>query len=299
MSKLLFTGASGFLGYNTIPQLKQLGYEVSTLSGSQGDYVCDISKEVPLLREKVDIVLHAAGKAHVIPRTDIEKRLFFDINLQGTKNICKALEQVGPPSHFIFISTVAVYGVEYGENLSESTPLQGKTPYAESKRMAEEFLSEWCRVNNVNLSILRPSLIAGISPTGNLGAMIKGIESGRYLRIGKGNTKKSVLMAVDIANLVPLLEGKTGTYNICDDYHPSFAELEDLIAVQLGKDPVHRIPYCLAKIIAFIGDFLGSKAPINTSKLNKITQPLTFSNQKAIKELGWKPLDVLSHFKIR
>lgn len=299
MKSLLYTGASGFLGDNTIPRLQEFGYKIATLGRYQGDYICDISKTTPKLRETFTTVLHAAGKAHVVPKTEEEKESFFDINFQGTQNLCKGLEKSGVPKNFIFISTVAVYGVESGESFSEKTPLQGKTPYAESKRMAEEYLSGWCQENNVNLSILRPSLIAGINPTGNLGTMIKGIESGKYLRIGKGNTKKSVLMAIDIANLVPLLEGKEGIYNICDEYHPSFAELEDLIALQLGKHPVRHIPYGLAKIIAFIGNFLGNKAPINMSKLNKITQPLTFSNHKAMEELNWKPLDVLSHFEIK
>lgn len=48
-----------------------------------------------------------------------------------------------------------------------------------------------------------------------------------------------------------------------------------------------------------MGDCLGSKAPINSLKLDKIVKPLTFSNEKAKKELEWKPLEVLSNFNIR
>ena len=107
-----------------------------------------------------------------------------------------------------FISTVAVYGCEYGENITEEHPLNGTTPYAVSKRMAEEYLQEWCHNHNVILGILRPSLIAGPNPPGNLGAMIKGIESGKYFSIGGGKVRKSVLMVEDIARLVPLLTKK-------------------------------------------------------------------------------------------
>ena len=52
--------------------------------------------------------------------------------------------------------------------------------------------------------------------------------------------------------------------------------------------------WCLAKV----GDLLGSKAPINSYKLEKMTKSLTFSNEKARKELGWEPLDVLTNYKI-
>ena len=74
------------------------------------------------------------------PKTKAEKQAFFDVNLQGTKNLCAALERRGVPRAFIFISTVAVYGCEYGEEITEEYPLGGKTPYAMSKRLAEEFL---------------------------------------------------------------------------------------------------------------------------------------------------------------
>ena len=74
--------------------------------------------------------------------------------------------------------------------------------------MAEEYLQEWCHNHNVILGILRPSLIAGPNPPGNLGAMIKGIESGKYFSIGGGKVRKSVLMVEDIARLVPLLTKK-------------------------------------------------------------------------------------------
>jgi len=50
--------------------------------------------------------------------------------------------------------------------------------------------------------------------------------------------------------------------------------------------------------MALVGDCLGKKAPINSLKLKKITESLTFSNEKAMRELGWKPTRVLENFKI-
>jgi nucleoside-diphosphate-sugar epimerase len=299
MNKLLFTGASGFLGENIIPKLEERGYSISTLGNNKGDYVCDLSGCIPILKEKFDIILHAAGKAHTLPKTEKEKQLFFEINFQGTKNLCYALEKSGIPETFVFISTVSVYGVESGININENHQLNGNSPYALSKIMAEDFLFEWCNRHNVNLNILRPSLIAGFNPNGNLGAMIQGIERGRYLRIGDGGARKSILMADDIAVLIPLLEKNNGVYNLCDNYNPSFAEIERIICKQLDKLEPQSIPLWVAKSIAFAGDVLGSRAPINSNKLKKIIQPLTFDNSKAVKELGWKPIDVISNFKIK
>ena len=296
--KLLFTGASGFLGRN-IYQLLEKTYVIKTVGlTSQDDYKIDIARNIPVFTEVFDVVLHAAGQAHSIPKTGEEKQLFFDVNLQGTKNLCTALENSGIPKAFIFISTVAVYGCDSGENITEEHPLNGTTPYALSKIKAEKYLQGWCAMHNVKLSILRPSLIAGPNPPGNLGAMIHGIKNGKYLSIAGGKARKSVLMVQDIANLLPMLIEKGGIYNVCDSYQPSFRELEMVIYKQLNKKLPLSIPYWFAKSMAIFGDCFGEKAPINSLKLRKITHSLTFSNEKAMRELGWKPMNVLKNFRI-
>lgn len=298
MEKLLFTGGTGFLGKNIMPILTKC-YEVTTCGITQDDMIkANLAKDVPALPEKYDVVLHACGKAHVVPKTDAEKQAFYDVNYQGTINLCNALENAGVPKALIFISTVAVYGCDYGDEITEDHPLEGDTPYAESKIMAEEYLTEWCKKNGVILGILRPSLLAGKNAPGNLGAMVIGVKKGFYLNIAGGKVKKSVLMAEDIANLLPFLAEKGGVYNVCDTYQPTFGELSASVAKQLGKHRPISIPYWMAWCMAKVGDLLGTKAPINSYKLEKMTKSLTFSNAKARKELGWEPLDVLTNYVI-
>lgn len=298
MKKLLFTGASGFLGYNIRPILEK-SYDVHTIGLIDDDDIkINMAKEVPPINTHYDVVLHAAGKAHTVPKTEEEKQAFYDVNYQGTVNLCKALENVGAPKALIFISTVAVYGCEYGELIDEYHPLNGDSPYARSKIMAEEYLIKWCLDNQVRLGILRPSLLAGKNAPGNLGAMVKGIKKGYYMNIAGGKVVKSILMAEDIARLVPLLEEKGGVYNVCDTRQPSFGEISMSVAKQLGKGKPLDIPYWLAWCLAKVGDLLGDKAPINSYKLEKMTMSLTFSNEKAKHELGWEPLDVLENYKI-
>lgn len=298
MKKLLFTGGTGFLGKNTMPILQGM-YDVTTCGITADDMIkANLAKEVPVLTERYDVVLHACGKAHVVPKTKEEEQAFFDVNYQGTVNLCHGLEKAGVPDSLIFISTVAVYGCETGESISEDHPLSGTTPYAKSKIMAEEYLQKWCSENSVSLSILRPSLLAGKDAPGNLGAMVNGIRKGYYFNIGGGKAKKSVLMAEDIARLVPLLEGHGGVYNVCDTKQPTFGDISLVVARQMGKKAPVSIPYWMAWMMAKAGDLLGSKAPINTLKLKKITESLTFSSEKARNELEWEPLDVLEKLKI-
>ena len=291
MKNLLFTGASGFLGNNILPLLREQ-YEVETIG------LTNLAHEIPQLKKAYDIVLHAAGKAHTVPRTKEEEQVFYDVNCLGTIHLCDALEKVGFPKSFVFISTVAVYGCDRGELIDETHPLRGDSPYADSKKQAEEYLTNWCKERGVNLTILRPSLLAGHNAPGNLGSMVEGVRRGYYLNIAGGRVKKSVLMAEDIARLLPLVEDKSGIYNVCDSYQPSFGELSASVARQLGKHRPISIPYWMAWCMAKVGDLLGSKAPINSNKLSKMTESLTFSNEKARRELGWEPLDVLTNYKI-
>ena len=298
MEKLLFTGGTGFLGKNVMPVLKEK-YEVTTCGITKNDMIkANFVTDIPELPEKYDIVLHACGKAHVVPKTEAEKKAFFDVNFTGTKHLCEALEKIGIPKTIVFISTVAVYGCEFGDLITEEHPLEGKTPYAKSKILAEEYLTEWCKKNNVVLGILRPSLLAGKDAPGNLGAMVNGVRKGFYMNIAGGKVIKSILMAEDIARILPSLVEKGGTYNVCETRQPSFGELSISVAKQLGKGKPMNIPYWMAWCMAKVGDLLGSKAPINSYKLEKMTKSLTFSNEKARKELGWEPLDVLDNYKI-
>lgn len=70
------------------------------------------------------------------------------------------------------------------------------------------------------------------------------------------------------------------------------------VAHQLGKGIPLNIPYWAAWCMSKLGDSLGDKAPINSYKLEKMTKSLTFSNEKAKHELGWKPLDVLENYRV-
>lgn len=299
MKKLLFTGASGFLGYNVKPILSEQ-YDITTIGiTEQDDIISNIAKDVPFLPQQYDVVLHAAGKAHIYPKTQEEVQSFYDVNLQGTINLCIALEKVGLPKSFIFISTLDVYGLAVGENIDETCSKNPTTHYAISKLQAEEYLEKWAKKNGVVLGILRPSLMTGPNPPGNLKAMINGIKKGYYVNISGGHTRKSLMMIHDIAYLVPKIENVGGTYNVCDNRHPSYKELGICISQQLGKSyyPL-SIPFWIAWCMAKIGDWVGI-LPIDSHRLEQLTKSNTYSNEKAKKNLNWEPLDVIENFRIK
>ena len=297
---ILITGANGFFGRITRDRLFKAGHSISTLSRSkEASYMQDLKEAFSFDQNtSFDWVIHIAGKAHSIPKTDMEQQEFFKVNFEGTKNLCTALEMAGrTPESFIFISTVAVYGVDEGEDINESHPLNGASPYAESKVFAEQWLIDWANRNRIKLGILRLPLIAGTKPIGNFASMVRGINTRKYLSIGKANARKSIVWAEDVANILPKLAEEGGIFNLTDGYHPSFGELELNIANALNKRKPLKIPYWFANVLAMVGDRVGNRFPINTPKLKKSTYTLTFNDQKARTELGWQPTPVLSKIK--
>jgi nucleoside-diphosphate-sugar epimerase len=293
--EILVTGANGFLGKHILKELKRKPVTIGR--NSQSDIIIDLSKEIPLL-PKVDLVIHSAGKAHIVPKTDIEKESFFEVNVKGTENLLKGLEMDGLPKQFVFISSVSVYGVISGNHINEEHPLMAKDPYGESKILAEKLVQDWCTKNNIICTILRLPLVVGANPPGNLRAMINGIRKGFYFNISGGNAKKSMVLADDISKILLKAAEVGGVYNLTDGYHPDFHEMSHLISKQLGKGKVNNMPIWIAKILGFVGDIMGSKFPINSDKLNKLNATLTFDDSKARRVFGWNPQAVLKEFKI-
>jgi len=288
---VLITGSTGFLGQTFINVLSNSN-TIFELSKSDTGLTVRLDKEVPVFYQVFDMVIHIAGKAHSIPKNEIEKNKFFEVNVKGTQNLLRGIELTGFPKQFVFISSVAVYGREYGSNINENENLAAKDPYGLSKIKAEQLISDWCQQNNVVCTILRLPLLVGKNPPGNLGAMLKGIKKGYYFNIGGGKAKKSMVLAKDVAQFIPEISKFGGIYNLTDGVHPTFEALSHEIA----KKKIFNLPLIFAKAIGFVGDILGEKFPINSIKIKKLTSDLTFEDSKA-RELGWKPQSILEYLK--
>lgn len=294
---ILLTGSTGFLGTYIKSELDQIRFKIVTLGRKNSDIVHDLSLGVPKLTKDIDYIIHAAGKAHSVPKTEKEASEFFETNHYGTLNLLEGIKQSGSNiKSIIFISSVAIYGLNEGLNIDETSPLIATDPYGKSKIMAEFAIANYCNANQLNYCFLRLPLIAGENPPGNLGSMLRAIKKGWYLSIGNADAKKSVVLAKDVASLIPNLFDKSGIYNLTDGYHPTFGELETSIAVYFSKRSPLRIPQVLANLLAKTGDVLGRKSPFNSNKLRKIQSTLTFSDEKARKELNWQSNSVIDYY---
>jgi nucleoside-diphosphate-sugar epimerase len=290
--KILLTGGTGFLG-KILKKNLEANHEVITLGRqAQNQISVDLSRDYPQL-PPADMIIHAAGKAHILPKSEAEKQEFWEVNLNGTANLLQSIKSL--PQIFVFISTVAVYGLEEGTDIAENSPLLGDTPYAQSKIEAENLVRNWGTANQVKVLILRLPLLVGENPPGNLGAMIKAIRGGFYRRLGVGSARKSMVLVEDLALALPDWCDKSGTYNLTDGNHPTMAELDTQLATLLGKK-VKTIPIWTLRVLAKIGDLI-PVFPINSYRMKKLSTHLTFSDKKAQTELNWSPRPVLENLE--
>ena len=287
----IITGAQGFLGRYICEALSE-ETNITLGRSHSNDIQVDLSKEVPRLT-KGNRVIHSAGKAHMVPKSDYEINEFYAVNLLGTQNLTKGLDSINQQiEQFVFISTVAVYGKSKGMYISEDAPLLGDTPYALSKIKAEQFLTGWCKERKIPLLILRPALIVGQQPPGNLGNIIKSIQSGRYISIKSNNARKSMVLASDIGVLLSDLSQENGIFNLTDGEDPSFSLIERAIATGLKIKPPVEFPFWFFRVFASLGDIIvnfGGNFPLTTNVVEKMTNSLTFNSSKAQNKLGWQP----------
>jgi nucleoside-diphosphate-sugar epimerase len=295
---ILLTGDNGFLGSYIKLFLINESILFHTLNRSSADFKIDLSSTIPNFIEKYDTVIHCAGAAHEAFKNQLDSDLIYDTNVKCTQNLILGLERVGTPERIVFISSVSVYGRLSGTLINENDLLMATDAYGKSKIVCEKIITDWSIKHNVKYTILRLPLLVGSNPPGNLRDMIIAIKKNYYFNISHIDPRKSMVLAQDVSNVVLKASEVGGVYNLTDRHHPTIGELSSFISKQLNKRMVLTLPYFIVKIFAKLGDYLIPGLPINSNKLSKMVNDLTFDDTKANNAFNWNPKKVLEGFKI-
>lgn len=259
---ILLTGANGFLGQEVLSLLQSSGIPVrATDLGATGGVSgivyrkADITRpeELGPLLEDVNTVIHVAGLAHVFsPGADFIER-FQQINETGTANVAAAAAVAGV-RHLILISSVSVYGSYPREIYDENTPCNPIGPYAVSKYNAELRAIETAKNSGMALTILRLATLYGEGDPGNVGYLMRTLDSGRFFWIGNGSNRKSLLYKGDAARAcITTAERPASGINIYNVSAPAYTmrEIVDGISDALGKQPFPvKVPASLALLLS-------------------------------------------------
>lgn len=228
----------------------------------------DLSREIPKLPVPMNNVFYADG-------TD-ETHLDASAALRAARNLTAALS-THPPMSLVYISSVAVYGVNVGENLPESTPLNPATSFGRAKLEVERYFGEWCRANGVVLTVLRVAPVVGTGMGGSLRETVNRIYRATYRHIAADEARVSVVHAVDVAAAAMLISGHAGVFNVTDGIDPTRHDLAEALSARLDHKRVYTFPLRKLKILARVGDFLPVTG-YNTPRLREQMSTLTFDS---------------------
>jgi nucleoside-diphosphate-sugar epimerase len=295
---ILLTGDNGFLGRHIKKAFTSQSVLFQTLNRTNADYIVDLYTTAPTFSSRFETVIHCAGAAHKVPKNQLESNFLYDTNVKSTEHLIIGLEKIGIPKKFIFISSVSVYGTSSGTLIKEDDLLLASDAYGKSKIVCEKKITDWCEKYNIKYTILRLPLLVGSNPPGNLGDMINAIKKNYYFNISNINPRKSMVLAQDVSNIILKASEVGGVYNLTDGDHPSFVDLSKCISRQLNKSNVLTLPYFIVKLLGKIGDKLIPILPINSKKLSRMANDLTFDDTKAKIAFNWHPAKVLDGFKI-
>ena len=244
MIKVVVTGASGFIGKHFL-DINEAKYQCAPFSlRTNGLNSLNLNQ--------VDCILHLAGIAHQKNITAIET--YREINTQLPINLANKAKKAGV-KHFIFMSSVKVYGDSFSKDILDINSLPKPTDaYGISKLEAEE---ELMRLDDdlFTVSIVRTPVVYGPEVKGNMLTLMKFVKQGRTLPLKNIANKRSM---VYIGNLISMLNKiidfkANGIFIAGDDRAISTSELIEYISKGLGvKQSNFKLPGLLRKLIKML-----------------------------------------------
>ena len=273
--KVFITGFSGFVGSSVIKyyndKLIFINYK-------------EKNNEIP---KDIDVFMHFAGKAHDLKFTQ-DFQNYYEVNTELTKEIFDIFLSSNAKI-FITLSSVKAVADNIEHELTEDFIPNPLTHYGKSKLLAEQYIMSKKIPNDKRVYILRPSMIHGPGNKGNLNLLFNFVKKGFPWPLGAFENERSFCSIENICFVINELISRddipSGVYNIADDEPLSTKDLIKLIAFSQNKKPlILDIPKSIIVFFSRIGDFI--PFPLNSERLEKLTESFLVSNRKILKVLG-------------
>jgi len=306
--RTLLTGATGLIGANLVRTLLRSGErprvlltpgsDARSLGGLDVERVSGDVRDAHSLAKAmtgIDRVFHAAG--HV--RFDQAGRLLLmTINVEGTRQVLQAARSAGVRRLVHVSSSVAIgHGTLDRPATEEDPPPERSTPYAESKRAAEELtLGDW---GELQVVVCNPTFVVGAYGTGASSAeVVRLVASGAVRAFPPGGA--NFVNADDVADGLQLAMrvGRPRTRYVLGGENLTHRQFLTQVAEECGqRPPAVRLPGWAARALGRTGDVLGALSSarlgwVNTPFFRQLFEPAYVSSALAQRTLGYRPRPV-------
>lgn len=305
-NRVLVTGATGFTGGHLAEELVKQGKEVVALSLPDQDMtkleklgvtivIGDLTKKESLAEavKDVDTVYHIAA---IFREQNVPRQLFFDVNVDGTKNLLEASEEAGV-RRFVHCSTVGVQGEIKNPPAKEEDPYAPMDYYQESKVQGEKLALQFFKDHDLEGVVFRPVGIYGPGDTRFL-KIFKFVNSGKFRMIGNGKVLYHLTYVKDLVQGIILCGEKKeavgeiftlggNKYVTLNEYVKTLAEVLD---VPVPRKRVPLFPVWLAAVMCEAVCYpLRVHPPLYRRRLEFFTKDRAFDISKAKEKLGYQP----------
>lgn len=312
-SKVLVTGASGFVGKELVRHLVDKGYYVRAFVRKLSDtkYLEDMGVEIIYgdirdhdslfnATDEIDIIVHLAAG------TKGTKEYIYDVCVNGTKNLVNVATERGV-NRIIYMSSMSVYdygAVKNGATIGEDSLLERnpelRGAYSLGKREAEKIILSHLGDKNPCWTVLRPSMIFGNGS--NLFSPL-GIKLGKFLVVfGNGSKRLRLIHIEDVCfAIIKVMENdntKGKVYNVSHYDTISVREyIENYVKTKYKDIRVlylpYWIPYSGISLFELFSRIKGKEPKLNRIRLAYLYRDLLVNSSAIRNDTGWQPVEGL------
>ncbi|MGH1522329.1 MAG: NAD-dependent epimerase/dehydratase family protein [Nitrosopumilus sp.] len=290
-TKVLVTGASGFIGSRLVKKLTDCNSQVFSIvrnnknENLQGKVIhADLAiNPIKLPDEKFDVVYHLAS----LTPHEKNKKILEQVNYEGTKNLFEAVKN--KTKSIVYITGLTVFDSKYNE-IDEDTPINPDTYFTKIRVMAQQYLEKQCKKNNIEYTVAHVGDIVYGDGGFFMQDMVHRLKKNRFRIPGDGMYVKNYIHVNDVVGaLLAIIEkNQTNQSFIITGSNPApFKDFVYSISTQIGIRNPKNIPEFLAKIA--IGkdlvNLLTRSTKASNKKLKKIYDFQYPEFQEGIKEV--------------
>lgn len=302
--KALVTGATGLIGSSIVRELLKDGVEVRAMVREKSDARnlegLDIEKVNGDIRDAESMTSALKGRdafyqAAALYASWAPEKLYYEINVEGTKTALNAALRQGVPK-VIYTSSIAAVGCTGTENPADERTefnwLKTGTHYVRSKYLGEQAALEICK-QGLPVVIVNPAMVMGIrdiKPTPS-GQLILNILNRKYPGYPDGGSNFVDVKDVARGHILAAQKGRMGERYILGNTNMTYKDFFKLVGEVAGvATPTREIPSQAMITLGYMYQLLSlitRKPPLLDGRTARFSCAHSYYDcSKAVKELG-------------